>query len=80
MWATTDLLRALDQLPVRRAEAAAVAAGAAHQQPLHRSVDIITRTAHYASLTMGDAGYDIDGLTCTMPGANHSRKARLAQQ
>jgi hypothetical protein len=28
-----------------------------------RSVDIITRTAHYASLTVGGAGYDIGGLT-----------------
>ena len=28
-----------------------------------RSVDIMTRTAQYASLTMGGAGYDADGLT-----------------
>jgi hypothetical protein len=29
----------------------------------HGSVDIMTRTAHYASLTMAGAGYDVDGLT-----------------
>jgi hypothetical protein len=49
-----------------------------------RSAGITTRTAHYASLTMGGAGHDVDGLTARttvppQPGGPERRQIPLAR-
>ena len=45
------------------------------------AVDIITHTAHYASLTMGSAGYDVGGLTHRLgPGPLLRRRQRGGPQ